>query len=186
MESVEGEASPHSMSVRDAESCASNCDADGITTATAAPSDTIGIKERKPNDNAAADGSATLLQSWNERYPHLAKKTLSKQRRQQRFDGPTGKMVRNFLAKKRTGPGNQSSTEREERKTNFLESEQKENASSGSVQGSSMENDSLAGVGQDNVGAEKEFGSNTDRTKDALYKEVATAVFGDEFKLNNI
>ena len=185
--SVEGETLFRSTSVPVpvpvAESSAGGGDTDdNVVVEASAPAETIGVNDKEINKNADAAGNATLLESWNDRYPHLAKK--GKQRRQ-RFDGPAGKVVRNFLAKRNSNvsPSNakidnnqkpkgetgttenaESSEEEEEQKTDLCELEQNKNATlepgRGGEKGSSIE------------GAP--FGA------DALYKEVASAVFGGE------
>ena len=112
-------------------------------------------KNEKAENVPTGASNATLLQSWNERYPHHSKS--SKRQRQKRFDGPAGKMVRSFLAKRSASKSNDGSTElstkEEENKCDLSQSDIK----------NQMDNDS-------------------DRADDALYKEVATAVFGE---LNN-
>ena len=181
--SVEGETVSCSTSVpvpvAEIESSASGGDTDdNVATEASVPAETIGIN----NKNADAAGNVTLLESWNDRYPHLAKK--GRQRRQ-RFDGPAGKMVRNFLAKRNTDTSPtranndknrkpnvgtsttedaESSKEEKEQKTDLCELEQYENAPSDSGRGG--EKDSSIEVAS--------FGT------DALYEEVASALFGGE------
>jgi len=112
-------------------------------------------KNEKAENVPTGASNATLLQSWNERYPHHSKS--SKRQRQKRFDGPAGKMVRSFLAKRSASKSNDGctelSTKEEENKCDLSQSDRK----------NQRDNDS-------------------DRADDALYKEVATAVFGE---LNN-
>lgn len=152
------------------------------------PAEPIGVKDMETNNSADAAGDSTLLQTWNQRYPHLAKNKNRKQRRQ-RFDGPAGNMVRNFLAKRNADPrptstsaedkyqqqpkvgtntsrdeGVGSSEEEKEQKIDLCELEQNENASTD--QGGKSEKD--LSIEDDSFGT------------DALYKEVASAVFGGE------
>ena len=188
--SVEGETLSRSTSVPVpvAESSASGGGTnDNVVVEASVPAETIGVNDKETNKNADAAGNATLLESWNDRYPHLAKK--GKQRRQ-RFDGPAGKMVRNFLTKRNSNvsPANakidnnqkpkgetgitenaESSEEEKEQKTDLCELEQNENAI--------LE-----------PGREGEKDSSTEGAPfgaDALYKEVASAVFGGELSTCN-
>ena len=111
-------------------------------------------KNDKAENVPTGASNATLLQSWNERYPHLS--NSSKRQRQKRFNGPAGKMVRSFLDKRSASKSNDGcrstevSTKEEENKCDLSQSDTKKQ----------MDNDS-------------------DRADDALYKEVATAVFGE-------
>ena len=188
--SVEGEtlSSSTSVPVPVAESSASGGGTDDIVDIEASvPAETIGVNDKETNKNADAAGNATLLKSWNDRYPHLAKK--GKQRRQ-RFDGPAGKMVRNFLAKRNadlsptsakndknqkpkgetgTTENAESSEVEKEQKTDLCELEQNENATLEPGRG-----------GEKDSSIERPpFGA------DALYKEVASAVFGGELSTCN-
>ena len=146
--------SPHLTSVSGSESSVVGNDgaiAIGMNGSDAAAS----AKNEKAENVPTGASNATLLQSWNERYPHHSKS--SKRQRQKRFDGPAGKMVRSFLAKRSASKSNDGctelSTKEEENKCDLSQSDRK----------NQMDNDS-------------------DRADNALYKEVATAVFGE---LNN-
>ena len=164
--------------------CSGSDTDDNVAIAASVPAETIGVDDKETYKNADAAGNATLLQTWNDRYPHLAKK--GKQRRQ-RFDGPAGKMVRSFLAKRNAGPSptstgvendkNQkpkvetnttedaeSSEVEKEQKTDLCESEQNENATLDPSRGCEKDS-SIEGA---------PFGT------DALYQEVASAIFGGE------
>ena len=145
--------SSHFTSVSGSESVVGN---DGAIAIGMNGSDAAASAKNEKAENVPTGASnATLLQSWNERYPHHSKS--SKQQRQKRFDGPAGKMVRSFLAKRSASKSNDGctelSTKEEENKCDLSQSDRK----------NQRDNDS-------------------DRADDALYKEVATAVFGE---LNN-
>ena len=139
--------------------CSGSDTDDNVATEASVPAETIGVDDKETNKNADAAGNATLLQTWNDRYPHLAKK--GKQRRQ-RFNGPAGTMVRSFLAKRNAGPSPTGAEK--EQKTDLCELEQNENATLDPARGCEKDS-SIEGA---------PFGT------DALYKEVASTIFGGE------
>lgn len=152
------------------------------------PAEPIGVKDMETNNSADAAGDSTLLQTWNQRYPHLAKNKNRKQRRQ-RFDGPAGKMVRNFLAKRNADPrANSTSAEDKSQQqpkvgTNTSNDERVESSEEEKEQNidvCELEQNENVPIGQGGK-SEKDLSIENDSFgTDALYKEVASAVFGGE------
>lgn len=130
--------------------------------------DAASAKNEKAENVPTCTGAsnATLLQSWNERYPHLSKN--SKRQRQKRFDGPAGKMVRSFLQKRSASkfPTCPDGEEKQQTETN-----------DGCTELSTKEEENKCDLSQPDT--KKQMDNDSDQADDALYKEVATAVFGE-------